>query len=67
MCCCDSQFLESMQLKYSKEAEEAEIHIVGACGFDSIPADCGLEFLKRNFNGMHNETDIYYNVNILFT
>ena len=40
-----------MQLKYSKEAEAAGIHVVGACGFDSIPADCGLEFLKSKFDG----------------
>ena len=40
-----------MQLKYSKEAEEAGIHIIGACGFDSMPADCGLEYLKSKFDG----------------
>ena len=42
-----------MQLKYSKQAEEAGIHIVGACGFDSIPVDCGIEFMKQKFNGMY--------------
>lgn len=36
----EPQFLEKMQLKYHKMAEEKGIYIVGSCGFDSIPADC---------------------------
>ena len=41
----------TMQLKYDQQAKEAGIHIVGACGFDSIPADCGVEYLRENFQG----------------
>jgi len=55
----EPEFLESMQLKYTKEAEEAGIHIVGACGFDSIPADCGLEFLKSKFDGTLTSAESY--------
>ena len=40
-----------MQLKYSKEAEEKGVHIVGACGFDSVPADIGTLYLQNNFGG----------------
>ena len=28
------------------------IYIVGACGFDSVPADVGLEVLRDKFPGM---------------
>lgn len=45
------QFLESMQLKYNKAAEEAGVYIVGACGYDSIPAEMGLVHMIRNFKG----------------
>lgn len=47
----EPQFLESMQLKYHKLAEEKGIYVVGSCGFDSIPADCGTVYLVQNFGG----------------
>lgn len=40
-----------MQLKYHKEAEEAGVYIISACGFDSIPNDMGVVFLQKNFGG----------------
>ena len=45
------QFLENMQLKYNKKAKEAGVYIVGACGFDSIPADMGVIFARDQFDG----------------
>eukprot|EP00112_Aurelia_sp_Birch-Aquarium-sp1_P013534 Seg2875.2 transcript_id=Seg2875.2/GoldUCD/mRNA.D3Y31 product="Saccharopine dehydrogenase-like oxidoreductase" protein_id=Seg2875.2/GoldUCD/D3Y31 len=47
----EPEFLETMQLKYHDDAEAAGIHIVGACGFDSIPSDCGVEHLRDKFDG----------------
>jgi len=47
----EPQFLEKMQLLYHKEAEAKGVYIVGACGFDSIPADMGTVFLQNNFKG----------------
>ena len=47
----EPQFLEGIQLKYHKSALEAGVLIIGACGFDSIPVDCGINFLKDNFQG----------------
>ncbi|KAF8376428.1 hypothetical protein PRIPAC_82857 [Pristionchus pacificus] len=44
-------FLERMVHKYSEAAKEKGVYILGACGFDSIPCDMGVEFLKRNFDG----------------
>ncbi len=40
-----------MQLRYNEEAKDAGIHIIGACGFDSIPVDCGIEYMRENFQG----------------
>lgn len=48
---CDIQFMEGMQLKYNKAAEEAGVHIISACGYDSIPADMGIRYMMRNFKG----------------
>lgn len=37
-----------MQTKYHDRAAEAGVLIVGACGFDSIPADLGIIYLQKN-------------------
>ena len=47
------QFLERIQMLYHKEAEDKGVYIVGACGFDSIPADCGVVYLQQKFQGFH--------------
>ncbi|RWS06356.1 hypothetical protein B4U79_08761 [Dinothrombium tinctorium] len=45
----EPQYTEKMQLLYHKEAENAGVYIVNACGFDSIPCDIGVCFLKDKF------------------
>jgi len=61
----EPQFLELCQLKYHKEAEAKGIHIVGTCGFDSIPADVGLETLRERFPGelTFAESFVHFGVN----
>ena len=44
-------FLEKMQQKYGKLAEQNGVYVVGACGWDSIPCDLGVNFLKQHFDG----------------
>ena len=46
------QFLEKMQIVYHREAEEKGIYVVGACGYDSVPGDCGVVYLQQKFDGM---------------
>ncbi|KAK3859036.1 hypothetical protein Pcinc_034811 [Petrolisthes cinctipes] len=58
----EPQFLESMQLKYNKAAEEAGVYIVGACGYDSIPAEMGLVHMIKNFKGELNSALMYVRV-----
>lgn len=43
--------MEGMQLKYNEAAERAGVHIVSACGYDSIPAEMGIKYMMRNFTG----------------
>ena len=45
------QFLEGIQLNYNQKAKDAKVYVVGACGFDSIPADMGVCFTKKEFPG----------------
>ncbi|KAJ7988972.1 hypothetical protein DPEC_G00314730 [Dallia pectoralis] len=49
--CGEPQFLESMQLNYNSQAAEKGLYIVGACGFDSIPADLGVIYTRDQFKG----------------
>ncbi|CAD5222337.1 unnamed protein product [Bursaphelenchus xylophilus] len=44
-------FLEKVQLKYGEKARQNGVYIVGSCGFESIPCDLGVQFLKKNFPG----------------
>lgn len=40
-----------MALKYHEEAKKNGVYIVGACGWDSIPCDVGIQYAIREFNG----------------
>uniref|UniRef100_A0A1A9ZQ48 Saccharopine dehydrogenase-like C-terminal domain-containing protein n=1 Tax=Glossina pallidipes TaxID=7398 RepID=A0A1A9ZQ48_GLOPL len=51
--------METMQLKYDREAQEKNVYIVSACGFDSIPADMGMIFIEKNFDGVVNSVEAY--------
>ncbi|XP_013786030.1 saccharopine dehydrogenase-like oxidoreductase isoform X2 [Limulus polyphemus] len=55
----EPQYLEKMQLKYFEEAKEAGIYVIGACGFDSIPAEMGISFLKQKFDGDVNSVETF--------
>lgn len=44
-------FLEKVQLNYHQQAKQNGCYVVGACGWDSIPCDLGVAYLKDNFGG----------------
>lgn len=48
--------MELMQIRYDEPAREAGVFVVSACGWDSIPADMGVTFLKQNFQGTDAST-----------
>lgn len=56
------QFLERMQLEYNTAAYENKCYIVGACGFDSIPADMGTCLLEDKFGGQVNSIETFLNI-----
>lgn len=58
----EPQFLEKMQLMYNAKARESSLYIVGACGFDSIPADLGILYTRKNFKGDLNSVEGYLNL-----
>lgn len=55
-----------MQLLYNGKAKEQGIYIIGACGWDSIPADMGVIYTKNQFKGQWTLNFSYYDSNILF-
>ncbi|RZC41854.1 Saccharop dh domain containing protein [Asbolus verrucosus] len=55
----EPQYMEKMQLKYHKLAQEKGIYIISACGVDSIPTDLGLVFLQQKFTGTVNSVNTY--------
>lgn len=50
--------MEKVQLEYNMIAEEKNVYVVSACGFDSVPADFGVLHFIENFPGMFNV--VYY-------
>ncbi|KAF9760860.1 Saccharopine dehydrogenase-like oxidoreductase [Nosema granulosis] len=47
----EGTFVKSMREKYDEEARKEKVYIVNCCGFDSVPADIGVEYLKDQFDG----------------
>jgi short subunit dehydrogenase-like uncharacterized protein len=60
--CFFVQFLERMQLDYNVAAHDKKCYVVGACGFDSIPADMGTVFLEEKLGGQVNSVETYLNI-----
>lgn len=55
----EPQYMEQMQLKYHKEAEEKGIYLISACGFDSIVCELGITHLMGLFKGQLNSIETY--------
>ncbi|KAJ8734744.1 hypothetical protein PYW08_013994 [Mythimna loreyi] len=57
----EPQFMELMQLRYDEQAREAGVFVISACGWDSIPCDLGVIFLKKHFAGTLHSVESYLN------
>lgn len=44
--------MEKMAYMYDRQAEANNSLIVSALGMESVPADLGVDFLYKHFNGM---------------
>jgi hypothetical protein len=49
-----------MQLNYNSQAADKGVYIVGACGFDSIPADMGVLYTREQFKGVFVSLRLVY-------
>lgn len=49
-------YLESVQLKYHDDAIKNNTLVIGACGFDSVPADLGVDFVINKFGSKNIES-----------
>lgn len=58
----EPHYMEYIQLKYHKAAQEKGIYIVSSCGFDCIPGDLGVVFMQKNFKGILNSVETYLHV-----
>lgn len=58
----EPQFMEETQLKYHKIAQDKGIYLIPGSGFDCIPSDCGVNYLKSNFNGKVDDIEIFLSV-----
>ncbi len=47
----EPEFLETVQLKYNKPAQEKRLFVIGSCGFDSAVADLGVAFTRQQISG----------------
>lgn len=55
-------YLEKMQMMYNAKANETGVFIIGACGFDSIPADLGILFTQNEFKGDLNAVEGFLDI-----
>ena len=58
-----------MQLMYNNKAKESGVYVIGACGFDSIPAEMGDLLSQKKFEGMKvlpSECDVFFCFFFLF-
>ncbi|GFO11053.1 saccharopine dehydrogenase-like oxidoreductase [Plakobranchus ocellatus] len=59
----EPQYLETMQLLYDKKAKENNVLVIGAAGFDSIPAEAGVMYLQDKFeNGRLTGIESYLSI-----
>ncbi|XP_028161279.1 lipid droplet localized protein-like [Ostrinia furnacalis] len=60
----EPQFMETMQIEYGAQARDANVCVVSACGWDSVPNDMGVVFLDQNFGGTLNSVESYISTKI---
>lgn len=59
----EPEFIEAMELRYNEVAGQSGSIVISACGFDSIPSEIGLNFLRDNFGGELHRAEAFLNIN----
>ncbi|GAB1285781.1 Saccharopine dehydrogenase-like oxidoreductase [Apodemus speciosus] len=57
------RFLELMHAKYHEKAAEKGVYIIGSSGFDSIPADLGVLYTRKQMNGTLTAVESFLTIN----
>lgn len=60
----EPQYMEQMQLRYNDLAKERGVYVISSCGFDSIPADMGVTFIEKNFDGVVNSVENFVHMGV---
>ncbi|KAM7288676.1 saccharopine dehydrogenase-like oxidoreductase [Ixodes scapularis] len=55
----EPQYLEQMQIEHFQAAQEKGIFVIGACGFDSIPAEMCLAYMHDKFQGDLDQVETF--------
>lgn len=55
----EPQYIEQMQLDHFERARQRRALIISTCGWDSIPCDMGVQFLKNNFGGRLHSVETF--------
>lgn len=58
----ETKFIERIRQKFSDQAIKAGIHIINGCGFQSMCAEMGLNFIKQVVDGQIDEVKIILNL-----
>ena len=48
----EPQYIDKMQLEYNDLAEEKGVYVVSTCAFESVPAEMGVLYAAKNFEGI---------------
>ena len=48
--CGEPAFIEQMEVKYGKLAEQNKVVAISGCGFDSVPSEMGVVLLQDHFH-----------------
>lgn len=59
----EPEFIEAMELRYNEAASHSGSIVISACGFDSIPSEIGLNFLRDNFRGELQRAEAFLSIN----
>lgn len=55
----EPQYIEDVQVDLYSRALEKGILVISTCGWDSIPCDIGVDFLKKNFDGKLHSVETF--------
>jgi len=55
----EPHYIEKVQVDFNAKAEEKGVLVISTCGWDSIPCDIGVDFLKRNFDGKIHSVETF--------